>query len=164
MKILQLLKAISSIWTLTLFLSCTLSSKKVPEELSRLYISQLITKFSGKTYQYMPGDYERKKTFVFLMGKENWPFQDSTITSALSKNNLLATDSSDLKTVILVYSNSMPLDILINQKKETEISEGFHICIIDKSSMCIKKIIKVNCPYYSQERSNLIATRIIQEF
>ena len=150
---------------MTLFyFSCLTNQTSKPKKLSGSYLSALITRLSGKCYPYKPGKYKGNKTFAFFIDKENWPFEDSIVSSTLRENHLMALDSTELKTVVLLYSNTLPLEILINQKNNEQNKNGFQICFIDLDSMCIRKIVSTNYASPYPESNNLIAKRIIEEF
>ena len=152
-------------------LSCKSSPSKIekaPDKLSQRlpepYLANLYRSFTGQAFKYVPGSYKRDKIYAFIIDRHNAPFENDIIRNELIKNNLWATDTIHLRTVALIYSNAMPLDLLIGQKKVKSPEPGFHICFVDLESMEIRKVTKVKCSYYPPENYPAIASKIIQEF
>jgi len=105
----------------------------------------LYQKLTGRRYEYKPGEYDRKKTLVFFIDRHNEAVRDYIIDSMLHERNLLATDSSTLKTVTLIYRNinKLPLSRYIDGTNHND-SSDFIICYVDLETMYIRKMITFN--------------------
>jgi len=136
---------------------------ETPAKKSNNSLSFLYSKLSGKVFDYKPGIYNRGKTIAFFVDKENDVTQDSIVSSVLADKGILVTDSSLLKTVILVYSNSLPIDRLIGQKEKVD-PTGFQICYIDLATLYIKKIVSIESATSADNYRQSIAKKIVETF
>jgi hypothetical protein len=108
---------------------------------------------SGKRFKINLGDYNKGKTMAFFINKENEINGGGSLTGMLKTKNLLATDSLELKTIVLIYDGYM-FDKL-NEKRKKKKQEKV-LCFLDMETKVIKKIQRIdwddsNCiEYYWQ--------------
>jgi hypothetical protein len=138
-------------------------SVKVEVGKSNNSLNFLYTKLSGKSFEYIPGIYNRDKTVCFFIDKENDVFKDSIVSSVLADKRMLATDSALLKTVILIFSNKLPIDRLIGKKEKVN-PTGFQICYVDLATLSIKKIVSIDSLSVAENYRQPIAKKIIETF
>ncbi|MBS1666615.1 MAG: hypothetical protein JST58_04490 [Bacteroidetes bacterium] len=124
----------------------------------------IYTKLSGKSYTYKPGQYKKGKTLAFFITKENDIAQDSIISEKLYENNLFASNSAELKTVVLIYKSDDINERQNHAKADSNYENGYQICFIDTDSMCSRKIVTINPPDLFLKKRELIAQTIIDNF
>ncbi len=128
-----------------------ISNENNNQSFSTSSLDYLYAKLEGKRYPYKPGKYYRNKTIAFFVDKENGVYTNVLVNSIMADHNILAKDSINLKTVVLIYGYKLPLNRLIDQEI-TKDENGYHICFVDIDSMCIRKIVSLsnirNLPNY----------------
>lgn len=105
----------------------------------------LYQRLQGQRREFEPGNYDRTKTRLFFVDRHNYVVRDELLDSILYKKNILATDSLNLKTVVLVYNNinKFPIGKLIRGTNRQD-SSDFIICYLDLETLKIKKIVTLN--------------------
>jgi hypothetical protein len=112
---------------------------------------------SGKNFNFCLGDIEKGKIITFIVTIENDVEKRQTIDSILIENNLLAKDSQELKSIVLIYEAKVFNTLYDEKIKDNEAA----LCFLDVKSNCIKYISRIKREAKYNEYENKIAQQIV---